>query len=214
MAKILITSGPTRQYIDPVRFLSNASSGRMGAALASAALEAGHDVTIISGPVEIAYPSQAVVKKVVTTEEMLQAAQDYFPSCDGVIGVAAPCDYRPSEVFPHKISKTGQKWHLSLEETPDIIATLGSTKRPRQWVVGFALETEDPRLRALRKMITKKCDLLVLNGPTAIDSLENQVEILHPSGKTLAIFQGNKMELGKKIFRMIEQNILESPDFV
>src|SRR6266850_1648564 len=105
LARILITSGPTRQYLDPVRYLTNASSGRMGKALAEAALALGHRVTVISGPVEVAYPAAARVVPVVSTEEMLEAARAEFAKCDGLIGVAAPCDYRPVKVEPHKIAK-------------------------------------------------------------------------------------------------------------
>src|SRR6185369_8960587 len=163
MARILITSGPTRQYIDPVRYLTNASSGRMGKALAEAALAAGHQVTIVSGPVDVAYPPAAKVIAVVSTEDMLAAAQQVFPHCDGLIGVAAPSDYRPMVVATNKIAKTGEPLLLHLVETADVVATLGATKT-RQWLVGFALETEDHRLRALAKLEKKHCDLMVLNG--------------------------------------------------
>ncbi|MBQ4195575.1 MAG: phosphopantothenoylcysteine decarboxylase, partial [Thermoguttaceae bacterium] len=105
MSKILITSGPTRQYLDPIRYLTNASSGRMGAALAQAALEAGYEVVVISGPVDIEYPKGAEVVKVVSTEEMHAAAIQRFAECEGAIGAAAPCDYRPLEVLPDKMSK-------------------------------------------------------------------------------------------------------------
>lgn len=208
MAKILLTSGPTRQYIDPVRFISNASSGRMGAALALAALERGHDVTIISGPVEISYPDGAEVISVVTTDEMLAVAQEQFADFDGVIGVAAPCDYRPDEVAKHKISKTGDRLTLNFVETPDVIATLGASKTAGQWVVGFALETDDVRLRALRKMTAKNCDMLVLNGPAAIDSTENEVEIFVQPGEVVARLSGSKKELGRQIFSLIESRLI------
>ena len=98
MPRILLTSGPTRQYLDPVRYLSNGSSGRMGKALAEAALEAGHEVVIVSGPVEVGYPQAARVLPVVSTEEMLEACLSVFPQCDGLIAAAAPCDYRPKIV--------------------------------------------------------------------------------------------------------------------
>jgi len=98
MARILITSGPTRQYLDPVRYLTNASSGRMGRALTEAALSLGHEVVVISGPVEVTYPDAACVVSVVSTEEMLVAAREEFEKCDGLIGAAAPCDYRPVRV--------------------------------------------------------------------------------------------------------------------
>ena len=157
MARILITSGPTRQYLDPVRYLTNASSGRMGRALAASALAAGHEVIIVSGPVEVEYPAGATVVPVVSTEDMLRECQAVFGSCDGMIGVAAPCDYRPVKVAPGKINKTGEPLVLHLIETPDVVATLGSTKKG-QWLVGFALETDDHRLRAVAKLEKKSCD--------------------------------------------------------
>ncbi|MFN9433888.1 MAG: phosphopantothenoylcysteine decarboxylase, partial [Planctomycetota bacterium] len=103
MAHILITSGPTRQYLDPVRYLTNASSGRMGAALATAALEHGHRVTIVSGPVEVEYPAGVELIPVVTTPEMMEAAAAVFAEADGLIGAAAPCDYMPRKVESSKM---------------------------------------------------------------------------------------------------------------
>src|SRR5690554_6554926 len=182
MAKILITSGPTRQYLDPVRYLTNASSGRMGTALAAAALELGHEVIVISGPVEVSYPTGVEVVPVTSTEEMLAAARQRFTECDGMIGAAAPCDYRPVMVASGKIQKTGQPLELRLIETPDIVATLGANKAAGQWVVGFALETDDARFRALVKAEKKSCDLMVVNGPQAMHSPDNQVEVLNRAG--------------------------------
>ena len=122
VAHILITSGPTRQYLDPVRYLTNASSGLMGSCLAAAALQRGHEVSVVSGPVEVDYPRAARVVRVVSTEEMLEAAQALFPTCDGLIGAAAPCDYRPRIVAPGKINKPGEPLVLQLIETPDVVA--------------------------------------------------------------------------------------------
>ena len=130
MARILITSGPTRQYLDPVRYLTNASSGRMGAGLAEAALDFGHEVVVLSGPVQVEYPSQAKVIDVISTEEMLEAAQDLFRECDGAIGAAAPCDYRPVIVAEHKIAKTGEPLELHLIETHWKPRTPGSARSP------------------------------------------------------------------------------------
>jgi phosphopantothenoylcysteine decarboxylase/phosphopantothenate--cysteine ligase len=192
MAKILITSGPTRQYLDPVRYLSNASSGRMGAALADAALHRGHQVTVITGPVAILYPGGAQVIEVDTTAEMLSAVLEHFPQHDGLIGAAAPCDYMPRRVNPEKIAKDGRPLTLELIETPDIVATAAQGKRPGQWVVGFALETEDQRFRAIVKMERKCCDIMVSNCPTAINALDNEVEIIAADGRTLAHLQGTK----------------------
>jgi phosphopantothenoylcysteine decarboxylase / phosphopantothenate---cysteine ligase len=207
VARILITSGPTRQYLDPVRCLTNASSGRMGSTLAQAALERGHEVTIVTGPVDVEYPASALVTPVVSTEEMLDACRRIFPKCDGMIGVAAPCDYRPVHVAPNKIAKTGQPLDVRLIETDDIVATLGASKTG-QWLVGFALETEDRRLRALAKLEKKHCDLMVLNGPEAMHSLENSVEILDRAGRVLHSFAGLKEDVAQGIFSVIQQRLI------
>jgi phosphopantothenoylcysteine decarboxylase/phosphopantothenate--cysteine ligase len=208
MARILITSGPTRQYLDPVRYLTNASSGRMGRALAEAALELGHEVIIVSGPVEVEYPAGARVVPVMTTDEMLAASRREFASCDGLIGAAAPCDYQPVRVEPQKIAKTGEPLLLNLVETADIVATLGGEKAATQWVVGFALETEDPRFRALVKLEKKRCDLIVLNGPEAMNSPANRVEILDKSGAVLAVLDGSKEQVAQGILEIIQQRII------
>ena len=203
VTRILITSGPTRQFLDPVRYLTNASSGRMGAALATAALGQGHDVVIVSGPVEVTYPAEAKVIPVISTEEMLVACRREFSSCDGLIGAAAPCDYRPVQRESQKIAKTGQPLQLTLMETPDIVATIGANKRPDQWVVGFALETEDPRFRAIAKLEKKSCDLIVLNGPEAMNSTTNQVEILNPQGRVVVKLEGTKDDVAVGILKEI-----------
>ncbi|MCA9138584.1 MAG: phosphopantothenoylcysteine decarboxylase [Planctomycetales bacterium] len=208
MAKILITSGPTRQYLDPVRYLSNASSGRMGAALAEAALRLGHEVVIVSGPVSIQYPSAAKVVPVITTDEMLLASRTWFARCDGAIGAAAPCDYMPRFVETQKIAKTGEPLTLQLVETPDVVATLGQMKTDRQWVVGFALETEDRRFRAIVKLEKKLCDMIVSNGPTAIDSDENDVELLDASGVAVAHVKGTKQQVADVLLAEIDDRLI------
>jgi phosphopantothenoylcysteine decarboxylase/phosphopantothenate--cysteine ligase len=207
MSRILVTSGPTRQYLDAVRYLTNASSGRMGRALAAAMIELGHEVVVVTGPVEVEYPATAEVVRVVSTEEMLEASQRLFPACDGVIGVAAPCDYRPVRVAPGKIQKTGQPLELHLIETPDVIATLGLQKRA-QWLVGFALEVDDQRLRALAKLEKKHCDLMVLNGPQAIDSAETRVEIMDPAGDVVATLSGTKESVARGIAATIQNRLI------
>ncbi len=204
MARILITSGPTRQYLDPVRYLTNASSGRMGRALAASALAAGHEVIVVSGPVDVEYPPGVRVIPVVSTEEMLSECQKVFDDCDGLIGVAAPCDYRPVRVAPGKINKTGEPLTLHLIETPDVVATLGSAKRG-QWLVGFALETDDHRLRALAKLEKKHCDLMVSNGPEAMHALDTQVELIDRTGAVVQALSGTKEEVADGIFRVIQR---------
>lgn len=208
MARILITAGPTRQYVDPVRYLTNGSSGRMGAALAVAAVALGHEVVIVSGPVHVAYPGEARVLPVISTEEMLDVCRREFASCDGLIAAAAPCDYRPHQVSLEKIAKTGKPLLLELLETPDIVATLAAHKRPEQWFVGFALETNDQHIRAMVKLEKKSCDLMVLNGPQAIDAETNHVELMDREGLILASVEGSKQKVAESILRVIQSRFI------
>ena len=204
MARILITSGPTRQYLDPVRYLTNASSGRMGTALVDSAIARGHEVVVVTGPVQVQYSSSAQVVAVDTTDEMLAAVLEHFPNCDGLIGAAAPCDYMPRRISSDKITKSGQPIQLELIETPDIVATAAHKKLSHQWVVGFALETEDLRFRAIVKMQRKCCDMMVSNGPSAINSLTNEVEILAADGSTIAYVSGDNRTVANAIIQATE----------
>lgn len=180
----------------------------MGSALAAAALELNHDVVIVSGPVSVVYPDAAKVHHVVTTDDMLRLAEEIFPSCDGAIGAAAPCDYMPRVVQSQKISKTGDPLKIELIETSDVVATLGQKKRDDQWVVGFALETEDQRFRALIKLERKHCDLMVSNGPGAIDADHNEVELLDPNGQVLASMKGSKRIVAKQLLGEIDLRLI------
>lgn len=172
-----------------------------------AALESGHEVVVVSGPVDVEYPSEAEVIPVVSTEEMLAASAEAFERCDGLIGAAAPCDYRPVKVAEGKIAKTGEPLELRLVETDDVVATLGAEKGSR-WVVGFALETEDHRLRALAKLERKHCDLIVSNGVAAMRSTENEVEIITPEGEIVGQFAGPKSEVATGILRVINERLV------
>lgn len=204
--RILITAGPTREYIDDVRFLSNASSGRMGYSLVTAAIAAGHQVDLVTGPVEIAPPDGCKVYRIETTDELRQRCLELFPSCDGVIATAAVCDYRPQTRISGKITKTGQPMVLELVETSDVLAELGTLKEHR-WIVGFALESQDPRNNAMRKLRMKNCDCIVLNDTSAIGSLTNSVEILSPGAETIAIFKGTKQHVAEQLLELITSSI-------
>jgi phosphopantothenoylcysteine decarboxylase / phosphopantothenate---cysteine ligase len=179
----------------------------MGAALAEAALALGHEVIVVSGPVEVDYPAAADIVPVISTEEMMEVCRRIFADCDGLIGAAAPCDYRPVHIQPSKIAKTGEPLELHLIETDDIVATLGAEKGIR-WVVGFALETEDHRLRALAKLERKHCDLMVSNGVEAMHSLDNQVEIIDPAGTVLKQVSGTKLEVAREILAVISDRLI------
>lgn len=204
--RILITAGPTREYIDDVRYLSNASSGQMGYALAAAAVSAGHQVVLVSGPTLLTPPLGCELRSVETTTEMLHACEEAWARCDGVIAAAAVCDYQPVRRTPGKLAKTGHGLTLELVETPDILATLGET-RGRRWNVGFALESQDAHARAIKKLQRKHCDAIVLNHPTAIGAAENSVELLQPDGGTAAKWSGPKSEIAKSLIAWIESNL-------
>lgn len=204
--RILITAGPTREYVDDVRFLSNASSGRMGYSIAEAAVKAGHEVILVTGPVDLPVPDGVRVTQIETTDELRQSCLELFPGCDGIIATAAVCDYRPRERVQGKITKTGDPIVLELVETSDVLAELGQQKAGR-WVVGFALESQDPRNNAMRKLRMKHCDCIVLNDTSAISSLENSVEILSPDAETMAQFTGLKTDIAQQLIAFIEVEV-------
>ncbi len=162
----------------------------------------------MSGPVDVAYPAEARVIPVLSTEEMLSKAVEHFPSFDGAIGAAAPCDYRPTQLASRKISKTGNGIRLDLIETSDVIATLGGRKRLDQWVVGFALETDDHHFRAIAKAQRKCCDLIVVNDVAAIDSEYNEIELLHPDGSCILKADGTKCQVADAIVAAIQTNLI------
>jgi phosphopantothenoylcysteine decarboxylase/phosphopantothenate--cysteine ligase len=180
----------------------------MGASLVQAALELGHQVTVVSGPVAIEYPSPAKVVWVTTTQEMLDATRMAFSNADGLIGAAAPCDYMPEQVETSKLQKTGSDISIRLKETPDIVATLAATKQPKQWVVAFALETEDVRFRAIVKLSRKACDMIVSNSAQAMNSEDNNVEVILRGGTVLDQFYGPKPLVAAGILRLIDKHLI------
>jgi len=163
---ILVTAGPTREHLDAVRFLSNASSGRMGFACARAARRAGHRVTLVTGPVELPDPPGVRTVRVTSALEMRRAVLRAFPGADAVIMTAAVGDYRPARRFRGKLKKSARSLSLRLVRTPDILKALGARKG-RRLLVGFALEVADAEREALRKAREKNLDYVVLNSPRA-----------------------------------------------
>jgi phosphopantothenoylcysteine decarboxylase/phosphopantothenate--cysteine ligase len=204
--RILVTAGPTREYLDDVRYLSNDSSGRMGYALAEAARDAGNDVVLVSGPVHLPPPAGCDFVRVNTTAEMRDACVVRFAECDGVIAAAAVCDYKPLNRVSGKISKTGGPITLEMIETDDVLAELGRLKQQR-WVLGFALEATNARENALQKLRAKNCNWIVLNGPAAIGSETNTVEVLDGSGQVVTSFSGTKTEVARHLISWIEANV-------
>lgn len=164
---ILVTAGPTQEAIDPVRMITNRSSGKMGYAIAMAAQQRGARVILISGPTSLAAPTGIELINVTSAQEMFNAAMAQFDSCSAAIGVAAVSDWRVAKPEVHKLSKADGPPQLHLEPTPDILAGMGARKKPGQFLVGFALETDPSRLDSAAKLRAKNLDLLVANNPTA-----------------------------------------------
>jgi phosphopantothenoylcysteine decarboxylase/phosphopantothenate--cysteine ligase len=205
--RVLITSGPTREYLDPVRFLTNGSSGRMGVAIAETVLERGETPVIVSGPVALAYPEGAEIYRVETTEQMLECCLQLFSDCNGIIGAAAPCDFKPDIFSEQKLSKPEKNNEIIFRftETPDILATLGQIKQHGQWIVGFALETENGRDHALKKLKRKNCDFIVLNSPESINRETASFQIFNASGELCTDLNSSKKTMVKEIFALIDE---------
>jgi phosphopantothenoylcysteine decarboxylase/phosphopantothenate--cysteine ligase len=173
--QVLILSGPTHEYLDPVRFIGNASSGRMGRALAEEALQRNAQVTLITGPVADALlpaGQRLQIQRVTEAEEMLKAARLFFKSADLILFAAAVADYRPAIRHAEKLSKHNETLTLTLQPTPDLAATLCEGKREEQTAIGFALQTGDGTDAARRKLVKKNLDGIVLNTPASLNAPE------------------------------------------
>ncbi len=170
--KILISAGPTRESIDPVRYLTNHSSGKMGYAIARAAEQRGARVTLVSGPVQIPCPQAVELVSVCSCQEMADAMSDHFDQAEIIIKVAAVADFRPKTCADKKIKKQDgrEDWQLPLVKNPDILRTLGARKKTGQFLVGFAAETNDLKIHAIEKMEKKNLDMIVANEVGKQDS--------------------------------------------
>ena len=164
--RVVVTAGPTREAIDPVRFISNHSSGKMGVALAAAAWRRGAEVELIAGPLAVAPPVGPRVTPVETTSQMADAVRAALPNADVLIMAAAPADFAPARVAESKIKKGAQAPSLDLASTVDILASTRDARRPGTVVVGFALETDDAMAHARAKLDAKALDLIVVNDAT------------------------------------------------
>lgn len=209
--RLLITAGPTREYLDPVRFLSNASSGKLGYAIAAAAVKRGHVIELISGPVELKPPKGVKVTHVVTSQEMFEAAVSIFARCDAAILAAAVCDYRPAKRSNKKLKKTGDELTITFRPTQDIAAKLGRIKNGRI-LIGFALESHDGRTHAEEKLRRKRCDAIVLNHPQTIGAERATVQILLAPDHWQASFTGTKPQVARKIVGLAEALVAERQD--
>jgi len=180
--RVLITAGPTQEPIDPVRYIGNRSTGKMGAVLAEAAIEAGHFTTIILGPVTTPFPLKARRIDIQTAAEMLGSVLREFPKHDLLIMTAAVADYRPASSSSTKLPREGS-WKLELEPTEDVIAAAGASKRGDQRTIGFSLESTPDMDRVRDKMRQKKLDLIIYNPVATIASDSIQPALLYPDGR-------------------------------
>jgi phosphopantothenoylcysteine decarboxylase / phosphopantothenate---cysteine ligase len=207
----LITAGPTREPIDPVRYISNRSSGKMGYAIAEAALDAGHDVILISGPVNLASPRNAKIVSVSTSDEMFQAVHQYAEDSDVCVLCAAVADYKPAQVSSVKIKKRAEGISIELVPTGDILQSLGR-KSPRKFLlVGFAAETDHLEANATKKLREKNCDIIVANDVrVGMETDENELLILFRDGEKKKISRAPKKNLAHdlvKIFSKSQQKV-------
>jgi len=200
---VLVTAGGTREPIDPVRFISNRSSGKMGYALAAAAAARGADVTLVTAPTALAAPGGVRAVLVETAQQMREAVQEHFPRADIVIKAAAVADYRPARPAERKIKKEGETLIIELVKNPDILAELGRLKKPGQVLVGFAAETENLLANARRKLTEKNVDLLVANDVTrpgaGFGADTNLVKLIYRDGRVEDLPLLKKTELAHRI---------------
>lgn len=215
--RLLITAGPTREPIDPVRFISNYSTGTLGYTLAKMAKARGHQVTLISGPTELAAPRGVKKIGVETAGEMEQAVVKAFPKADGLIMGAAVADFRPIRVATQKIKRSGvagslRLWHLELVENPDIVARVAQQRKGGQAIVGFALETEGLLVNARRKLKSKDLDAIIATqlslrgegrGPFGTDPVDGA--ILDRSGRVKSFRALAKTRLATRILDTVEE---------
>lgn len=205
---ILITAGPTREPLDPVRYLTNRSSGKMGYALAQAAALRGARVRLVSGPVDLPQPKGVEVLPVETALEMRQAVLDHLAESTVIIKAAAVADYHCAKPAPQKVKKTAARLSLELDPTPDILAECGKRKGDRI-LIGFAAETENLVQEARRKCESKNCDMVVANlvsvSGTGFESDENEVVLVRRGGENTAVARAPKIEIAHRILDEVER---------
>jgi len=202
---VLVTAGPTREHLDPVRYLSNESSGRMGFEIARAAVEAGHRATLIAGPVHLETPPGVERVDVVSALDMLAALEEHFPRADAIYMAAAVGDFRPRERLDGKWKKKeegGAPAVLELVENPDLLRTITRDKGDRK-VIAFALETADGERRAAAKLVRKNADWIVLNGASALNAPESSVTVFDADGALWSAEGCPKRETAARLIQLI-----------
>ncbi|HZE14069.1 MAG TPA: phosphopantothenoylcysteine decarboxylase [Chthoniobacterales bacterium] len=205
--RFVVTAGPTREAIDPVRFISNRSSGKMGYAIAEAALAKKHQVTLISGPAAITPPRDADLITITTADELDHAVHRSIRRCDVFVMCAAVSDYKPAASSARKLKKQKTAFALKLIPTRDILASL--PKRRRFAVIGFAAETHDLKIHAQKKLRAKNCDAIVANDvsgtETGMESDENEVTIFFRDGEIKKISRASKKKIARELVKIFEK---------
>lgn len=210
--RFVVTAGPTREALDPVRFISNRSSGKMGYALAEAALAHKHAVTLISGPACIAPPAGAKLVAITTSDELYAAVHRAIRRCDVFVMCAAVADYKPANVSSRKMKKRKSGFALRLVPTRDILASL--PKRRDYLVIGFAAETHDLKKNAQKKLRAKNCDAIVANDVSrseiGMESDENEVTIFFRDRETKKISRASKRKIARELVKIFEKMLEKS----
>ncbi len=204
--RCLITAGPTREFIDPVRFISNPSTGKMGFAIAEAAIEVGWNVDLVAGPVALEEPKGAILYPVITAEEMLHQVDALFDACDVLIMTAAVCDFRPITQHIHKEKKSDASMNIEFERTADILKIM-SERKVHQTVVGFSAETRDVVRNAKEKLTFKKLDYIVANevGKPGSGFAEdtNEVLLIAPDGSSVKLGPSAKSAIAEELIQLV-----------
>jgi phosphopantothenoylcysteine decarboxylase/phosphopantothenate--cysteine ligase len=201
--KILVTAGPTREFFDDIRFLSNPSSGKMGYEIASAGARAGHEVILVSGPVSLKEFPEVETIRVVSSEQMAEACLERYAGCDAVVMTAAVCDYRPKQRHAGKMKKKTKAIRIELVPTTDILSEMGKRKKG-QLLVGFALEVQDARENATAKLAAKNLDYIVLNSPGTFAEDTISCEIIDSQGRGTRRDNVPKRTLAEEIISLLE----------
>lgn len=200
---VLITAGPTREYLDPVRYISNDSSGRMGFALASAAINMGYRVILITGPVALQTPAGVKREDVISAAQMYAKVMSLKGRADVMIMAAAVADWRPVSISGKKMKKNGDRTSIRLVQNPDILASACRAKRKGQTMIGFALETNDLEKNALTKLKKKGCDWIVANKAGSINKTHSKVVLFGREGQKISLPSLAKEKLAKIILACI-----------
>ena len=204
--RCLITAGPTREFIDPVRYISNPSTGKMGFSIAEAALEAGWNVDLVAGPVALEEPKGAILYPVITAEEMLHQVDALFDACDVLIMTAAVSDFRPVIQYAHKEKKGETPMNIEFERTTDILKTM-SERKAHQTVVGFAAETENVITYAKEKLASKNLDFIVANevgrAGSGFAADTNEVLLIAADGSSIKLGPSTKSAIAEELIQLV-----------